>query len=174
MRRIAIVVLFSSFFSFNIFSQVKNRVITEKIKVGFIQADTILVKLNDYQSQVKIYEKYKKQLTDEFESNRVEIESRINDYIRKEKNYTGEQLNIILQEVQEQQQHLNSLAQTTRQKIQLKEMEIIGPLKERILKAVNIVAKSEGYTHVLAQNSFYFVLNSFDLTDRVIVTANKL
>ena len=159
MRRIAIVVLFSSFFSFNIFSQVKNRVITEKIKVGFIQADTILVKLNDYQSQVKIYEKYKKQLTDEFESNRVEIESRINDYIRKEKNYTGEQLNIILQEVQEQQQHLNSLAQTTRQKIQLKEMEIIGPLKERILKAVNIVAKSEGYTHVLAQNSFYFVLN---------------
>ena len=53
-------------------------------------------------------------------------------------------------------------------------MEIIGPLKERILKAVNIVAKSEGYTHVLAQNSFYFVLNSFDLTDRVIVTANKL
>ena len=60
MRRIAIVVLFSSFFSFNIFSQVKNRVITEKIKVGFIQADTILVKLNDYQSQVKIYEKYNK------------------------------------------------------------------------------------------------------------------
>ena len=51
MRRIAIVVLFSSFFSFNIFSQVKNRVITEKIKVGFIQADTILVKINDYQSQ---------------------------------------------------------------------------------------------------------------------------
>jgi Skp family chaperone for outer membrane proteins len=47
------------------------------------------------------------------------------------------------------------------------------PLNEKILKAIDVVAKAKGFTHITDRKNFYFASPSFDVTKQVTEEANK-
>jgi Skp family chaperone for outer membrane proteins len=71
-------------------------------------------------------------------------------------------------------QELSKLRQDANQKIAQKERDLLVPLNEKIIKAIEIVAKAKGYSHITDRKNFYFVSPSFDVTTTVTEEANKL
>ncbi len=147
---------------------------TETQKIGYINVDSVLIKLKDYPTQVKILEAFQKQLTAEFEVKNLEFETKYKEFQEKEKTYTEEQKKTKIEELQNLDQELNKLRQEANQKIAQKEKELLVPLNEKILKAIEIVAKAKGYSHITDRKNFYFASPSFDVTLQVTEEANKL
>lgn len=152
----------------------KNTATTEAIKLGYINVDSVLVKLKEYPTQVKILEAFQKQLTAEFEVKNLEFETKYKEFQEKEKSYTEELKKGKIEELQNLDQELSKLRQEANQKIAQKERDLLVPLNEKIIKAIEIVAKAKGYSHITDRKNFYFVSPSFDVTDTVTVEANKL
>lgn len=69
-------------------------------------------------------------------------------------------------EVQQDQQRIYKLSQTAQQEITAKRNEKLKPLLEKVKKAINDVAKEQGYTYVL-EASTLIVANGTDLLPAV-------
>lgn len=160
-------------FSFVAFAQKNTTTASEPFKLGFINVDSVLVKLKEYPTQVKILEAFQKQLTAEFEVKNLEFETKYKEFQEKEKTYTEEQKKSKIEELQKLDQELGKLRQESNQKIASKEKDLLVPLNEKILKAIEIVAKAKGYSHITDRKNFYFALPGYDVTKLVIEEANK-
>lgn len=169
-----VLVLFT--FSLAVFAQksVTTPAANEPLKLGYINVDSVLVKLKDYPTQVKILEAFQKQLTAEFEVKNLEFETKYKDFQEKEKSFSDDQKKARIEELQNLDQELNKLRQEANQKIAQKERDLLVPLNEKILKAIEVVAKAKGYSHITDRKNFYFVSPSFDVTQQVTEEANKL
>jgi len=69
-------------------------------------------------------------------------------------------------ELTEKQQEIATYERDMEQKLSKKRMELLGPIEERVIKAVEEVAKEEGYTMVFNTsmfNSILFVRETDDL-----------
>jgi outer membrane protein len=146
---------------------------SEPFKVGYINIDSVLVNLKDYPTQVKILEAYQKQLTAQFEVKNLEFEQKYKDFQEKEKGFSDEQKKEKFADLQKLDQELAKMRNEANQEIGKKENELLVPLNEKILKAIEVVAKAKGYSHITDKKNFYFVLPSFDVTQLVIQEANK-
>src|SRR5690606_40416765 len=104
----------------------------------------------------------------------LEFEQKLKDYQENEKKYTEEQKQAKFADLQKLDQDLNQLRTNANNQIAQKEKELLVPLNEKILKAIEIVAKAKGYSHITDRKNFYFVSPSFDVTQLVIEEANKL
>jgi outer membrane protein len=159
--------------SLGLFAQ-KSTATTEVIKLGYINVDSVLVKLKDYPTQVKILEAFQKQLTAEFELKNLEFETKYKDFQEKEKSFSEVVKKSKIEELQTLDQELSKMRQDANQKIAQKERDLLVPLNEKIIKAIEIVAKAKGYSHITDRKNFYFVSPSFDVTATVTEEANKL
>jgi len=146
---------------------------TETFKLGYIIVDSVLVKLKDYPTQVKILEAFQKQLTAQFEVKNLEFEQKYKDFQDNEKKFTEEQKKEKIAELQKLDQELGKMRNDANGEIAKKENELLVPLNEKILKAIEVVAKAKGYSHITDRKNFYFALPSYDVTNLVIEEANK-
>ena len=142
-------------------------------KLGYIQVDSVLINLKEYATQVKILEAYQKQLTAEFEVKNLEFETKYKEFQEKEKSFSEEVKKKKIEELQGLDQELTKLRQEANQKIAQKEKDLLVPLNEKILKAIDVVAKAKGYSHITDRKNFYFASPAFDVTKLVIEEANK-
>jgi outer membrane protein len=159
--------------SLGLFAQ-KSTATTEAIKLGYINVDSVLIKLKEYPTQVKILEAFQKQLTAEFEVKNLEFETKYKDFQEKEKSFSEDVKKSKIEELQTLDQELSKMRQDANQKIAQKERDLLVPLNEKIIKAIEIVAKAKGYSHITDRKNFYFVSPSFDVTAAVTEEANKL
>lgn len=159
-------------FSLASFAQ-KTTAASEPFKLGYINVDSVLVKLKEYPTQVKILEAYQKQLTAEFELKSLEFETKYKEFQEKEKTYAEDAKKAKVEELQKLDQELGKIRQEANQKIATKERELLVPLNEKILKAIEVVAKAKGYSHVTDRKNFYFALPGYDVTKAVTEEANK-
>jgi outer membrane protein len=146
----------------------------DPFKIGYINIDSVLVNMKDYAAQVKILEAFQKQLTAQFEVKNLEFEQKYKEYQEKEKGYTEEQKKEKFAELQKLDQELSKLRSESNKEIANKENELLVPLNNKILKAIEIVAKTKGYSHITDIKNFYYAMPSFDVTKLVIEEANKL
>lgn len=155
------------------FAQKTTATASEPFKLGYINVDSVLVKLKEYPTQVKILEAFQKQLTAEFEVKNLEFETKYKEFQEKEKTYTEDVKKAKIEDLQKLDQELGKLRQESNQKIANKEKDLLVPLNEKILKAIEAVAKAKGYSHITDRKNFYYVLPGYDVTKLVIEEANK-
>ena len=144
------------------------------VQIAHITYDSILVNLKEYPKTVKLIEAYQKQLVSEFELKSLEFDAAVENYQSQESQLTEDERTNIIQKLQKMRAELNTLKEDFDKKIFAKEKELIIPLNAKIEKAINAVATKNGFSHVVEKKNFYFVLDSFDVTQLVIEEANKM
>jgi outer membrane protein len=171
--------LFTTFFLFAICALVfaqkpATSAAGEVTKIGYINIDSVLVNLKDYPAQVKILEAYRKKLTAEFEVKNLEFEQKYKEFQDNEKKYTEDEKKKKFAELQTLDQELGKMRNDANNQIAQKERDLLVPLEEKILIAIEIIAKAKGYSHITDRKNFYFVSPAYDVTKLVIDEANKL
>ena len=143
-------------------------------QVATIQRDSVLVKLKEYPTQLRILEAYQKQLQSEFEFKKLEFDTKIADYQAKENSFSDQQKQEKIAELQKMDDDLNKFRKDAEQKMFQKEQELLTPMSNKIDKAIANVAVRQGYTQVLDAKNTYYSLPVCDATQLVIEEANKL
>ena len=162
-----------SFITSMLFSQKKAET-KASAAIGTIQRDTVLVKLKEYDTQVKLNEAFQKQLTAEYDMKKLELETKLKAFGEEQAKLSAEQKQAKQQELQKMDGELQAFAKEAQQKLVKKEQELVAPLNDKINKAIEVVAQKYGYTHIAEKKNFYYVSNAFDVTKLVIEEANKL
>ncbi len=161
------------FLAYTSFAQSK----VEKViatKIGYIQRDSVMFHLKEYDTNVKIFDAFQKQLSATLEVKQLELQSKRKDYDEKEKSLTVEQKQARMKELQKLEQDIKDFNIDAQQQLIKKQNDLLNPLNEKINKAIDIVANKNGYTHIADKKNFYFVAPAFDVTDLVTEEANKL
>ena len=143
------------------------------VKLGYLEVDSVLVKLKESPAQVKILEAYQKQLNAAYDFKKLELDTQYKGYQEKEKTMTEEQKKSMSQEIIKMDQELQEFTKDAQQKTSQKQNDLLVPMYEKISKAIGIVAKNNSYTHIADKKNFYFVSPYFDVTDLVTEEANK-
>ena len=161
-------------FGFRAFSQKKTETKpTTNCQIATIQRDSVLVKLKDYPTQVKMLEAYQKQLQSEYDFKKLEFDTKVKNYQDNEKAYNDAQKQEKVQELQNMDTDLKKFSQEAEQKIMKKEQELVQPMNDKINKAIETVATKKGYQQVIDRKSTYFSIAACDATILVIEEANK-
>ena len=164
-----------TFFTFLIsFSQKKTETKPmTNCQIATIQRDSVLVKLKEYPTQVKMLEAYQKQLQSEYDFKKLELDTKVAEYQEKEKTFSDAQKQEKVQELQKLDEDLKKYSQEAEQELMKKEQELLQPMNEKINKAIEAVAVKQGYQQIMDRKSVYFSLALCDATKLVIDEANK-
>lgn len=155
------------------FSQKKQEPKATFCQIATIQRDSVLVKLKEYPTQVKMLEAYQKQLQSEYDFKKLELDTKVADYQDKEKTLSDVQKKEKMQELQKLDEDLKNFSQEAEQKLVKKEQELLLPMNDKINKAIEAVAEKQGYQQVMDRKSVYFSLSVCDATQLLIVQANN-
>ncbi len=155
------------------FSQKKQEPKPTTCQIATIQRDSVLVKLKEYPTQVKMLEAYQKQLQSEYDFKKLELDTKVKDYQENEKTNSDAQKQEKAQELQKLDEELKRFSQEAEQKLLKKEQELLQPMNDKINKAIEAVAFKQGYAQIMDRKSVYFSLAVCDATKLVIEEANK-
>jgi len=167
------ILLIIGFLSFQVFSQKKQEIKPTTCQIATIQRDSVLVKLKDYPTQVKMLEAYQKQLQSEYDFKKLEFDTKVKNYQDNEKSYTDVQKQEKVQELQNLDTDLKKYSQEAEQKLMKKEQDLVQPMNDKISKAIEAVATKQGYQQVIDKKSAYFSIAACDATVLVIEEANN-
>lgn len=155
------------------FSQRKNKseVVTQHI--AHITYDSVLINLKGYPKSLKLLEAYQNQLVSEYELKTLEFEAAVEEFQSKAESWTELEQDEKALAIQRQRDELQNLESSFQEKLRTKERELLTPLNEKINTAIQHVAKTKNFTHVVEKKNFYYIHDSFDITNWVIEEANK-
>jgi outer membrane protein len=159
--------------SLNAIAQKKQESKPTTCQIATIERDSVMVKLKDYPTQVKMLEAYQKQLQSEFDFKKLELDTKVKDYQEKEKSLTETQKQEKVQELQKLDDELRKFNQEAEQKLLKKEQELLQPLNQKMEKAIEAVALKQAYSQIIDRKFLYFSLPVCDATKLVIEEANK-
>lgn len=143
-------------------------------KIGYIDTQYILDRLPEYETVQQTLDQAESQWRTEIQDARDRVEELRQEYQARELLYTDEEREEQQQAITEARREVEALRQRyfgpdgqlfTRQR------ELMRPIQERILVAVEDVATSEGYDYVLDQSGevlFLFARDQYDLSDVVL------
>jgi outer membrane protein len=156
-----------------VLSQKKQETKPTFCQIATIQRDSVLVKLKEYPTQVKMLEAFQKQLQSEYDFKKLELDTKVAEYQEKEKTFSDAQKQEKVQVLQKLDDDLKKYSQEAEQELMKKEQELLQPMNEKINKAIEEVAAKQGYQQVMDRKSVYFSLALCDATKLVIDEANK-
>lgn len=139
-----------------------------QVKVAHADADSILSSLPEFKAQLKTLETYGKQLNSTLEAKQKEFQTKYQDYLQNEANWIPEIIQEKQRELQQLDQGLREFEQTSRLNLARKEEEIMAPLREKIRKGIEDVAKEMGYAYVLPGTALLYANPADDITSAVI------
>ena len=173
LKNVSLTFLVTSLFSLPVFSQKKQETKPTSCQIATIQRDSVLVKLKEYPTQVKMLEAYQKQLQSEYDFKKLELDTKVKNYQENEKAYSDAQKQEKVQELQNLDGDLKKYSQEAEQKLLKKEQELLQPMNDKINRAIEAVALKQGYAQIMDRKSVYFSLPVCDATKLVIDEANK-
>jgi outer membrane protein len=164
-----LMIVFNSFFCF---SQ-KKPTINSQCLLATIQRDSVLVKLKEYSSAIKMQEAFQKQLQSEFDFKKLELDTKIKEYQEKEKTLTEDQKKEQVALIQKLDGELQKFSQEAKERLAAKERELMQPMDFKINKAIERVAAAFGYKQIIEKKICYYASADCDATQQVITEANK-
>lgn len=140
-------------------------------KLAFVDSETILKELKEAQDAKKSVDDAVKQWQDELESMGKELDSSLQDYQSKAALYTPQKKDEEQKRLADMQQKIRDL-QLKRQQdaAQLRDTKF-QPVRDKVLKSIESVAKEEGFTFVfdkLNETVLLYADVKYDLTWKVI------
>jgi len=148
------------------------RIKAQTQKIGFVNSSTIFNQLPEAQDATKQLEAISKPVQDSLDMMKKDLQAKYDDYQKKEPLMTDAAKRTAQQEIQDLQQRATEFAQLKDQELAKRREKIVAPLKDKILKAIARIAKTEKYTYVFDQNDQINILlyadPKDDLTNRVL------
>ena len=141
-------------------------------RIGFVNSAKIFDELPEARAAAKQLEGYAKPIQDSLQMMQKQIEEKYSDYQKKESMMTDASKRTTQQEIQDLQLRAREYAQTKDQDLARQREKIFTPVKDKILKAIERIARSEKYSFVLDQNENVNIVlyadPKDDLTNRVL------
>lgn len=135
-------------------------------KVAHISTDLLLSQMPETKALNSELEKLSKTYETEIKAEQDKLTAKLKKYDAEAASQTDEVNKQRSLEVQQDQQKIYKLGQTAQQDITAKRNEKLKPLLEKVKKAINDVAKEQGFTYVL-EASTLIVANGTDLLPAV-------
>jgi outer membrane protein len=135
-------------------------------KLGHISTDLLISLMPETKALNAELEKLSKTYESELKAEEAKLEAKLKKYQAEQASQTDEVNQQRGVEVQKDQQGLYQASQVAREDITKKRNEKLKPILEKAKKAIDEVAKAEGYTYVL-EASTLIVANGTDLLPAV-------
>ncbi len=119
------------------------------LKIGYTNAEYILSNMPEAKEIEAELKEYEQQLSTQLESKTKDFETKFQEYQRNAENMIPEVRADKERELQSLQQSIQKFQQDAQVSMQRKQNELLQPAFEKIQNAIDEVAKSNGYTHVL-------------------------
>lgn len=141
-------------------------------RIGYVNSAKIFEELPEAREAQKRLEAFSKPVQDTLANMQKELQTRYEEYQKKEALMTDSGKRTAQQELQDLQLKARDYAQQKDQELAKHRETVLAPLKEKILKAIERVAKGEKYNFVFDQNEQINILlyadTKDDLTNRVL------
>ncbi len=141
MKKVVLVVLMCAFITGGLFAQ-------QKIKLGHLNSNDLLESMPDKAAAQKTLQDYSKQLEDQLTTMQEELEKKYNEYLVKKDSLTDLIKKSKEEELMSLQQRIQTFQTNAQQELQKKEQELLKPIIDKAKKAIEDVAKENGYTYV--------------------------
>lgn len=143
-------------------------------KIGYIDSEYILSKLPEYATVQQQLDRMAQSWQTELDELKVELDEKFREYQARELLYTNEERQRRRQEIVQEEEALERLRVKyfgPEGDIFLQQEQLMRPVQEKILQAINDVATSEGYDYIFdASGEFLFMFkrDQYDLSDTVL------
>ena len=141
-------------------------------KIGYVNSSKIFDELPEAREAAKRLENYTKPIQDTLQMLKQQITDKIEEYRKKSALMTEQAKATAQQELQDMQARAQEYASGKDQELARQRDVIFSPVREKILKAIDLIAKREKYSFVLDQNEnvniVLFADPKNDLTNRVL------
>ncbi len=143
-------------------------------KIAFVDSDYILKKLPEYQTIQNQVDRLMADWQKEVKDRRAEVDKMFDEYQARELLYTNEERQRKREDIMKAEDEVDRLRDRyfgPEGELFQQQNQLMRPLQERILEAIEEVATREGYDYVFDKNGdfvFLFTRAQYDLSDRVL------
>ncbi len=143
-------------------------------KIGYIDSNYILNQTPEYATVQQQIDRLEQQWRQEIKNKQAEAEELRREFEARELLYTEEERTRKQEEIQQAQQEVEQLRERyfgPDGQLYQRQQELMRPIQERILTAVEEVATAEGYDYVFDKSGeflFMFARDQYDLSDAVL------
>ncbi|MEK6478972.1 OmpH family outer membrane protein [Catalinimonas sp. 4WD22] len=121
-------------------------------KIGFAEVNYILNQLPETQTVDTQLREFETQLTSEMQTMTQQFQQDVQAYESSAGTMTEEAKAAKEQELQALQQQIQQKQQEAQQKLQQRYTELLGPVRDKVMDAIEKVAEANGYTHVFSKS----------------------
>ena len=141
-----------------------------ELKIGYANADSILLALPETKVEKKKLETYGKKLTDQLKNQETELKTKYAGYqqMAQDSNTIPTILQEKGKEIQKLEQNYREFQQKAQSNLAKREQEILRPLYKKVEDGIKDVAKERNYTYIFSNNVFLYAEESENITDLVI------
>jgi outer membrane protein len=146
-------------------------------KIGHVRMEVLWDTIPSTQIAADKFTKYEQMLVTELQEMQMTIQKAYKDYetmMSAAEKPSDMRRQIAEQEIQKKEAALQERQRTMQLERQARQQELEGPIQDRILKAIKIVAEREKLSYVLDEGSTYFHAGGYDITNTVVVELMKL
>ena len=118
------------------------------VKIGYTNAEYILSFLPESKQIQSELSDFQKQLETQLDSKTKEFQQKVGDFQKNQANMIPEVRNDKQQELQNLQASIEKFQQDAQGSLQKKQADLLQPAYDKIQKAIDAVAKENGYTYV--------------------------
>ncbi|MGC8803528.1 MAG: OmpH family outer membrane protein [Bacteroidales bacterium] len=144
------------------------------LKIGHINTQELLQAMPETDSAQLKLEKMQKELQSQLEVMQVELNNKYQDYLSKRDSYSELVRQTKEDELQNIQQRIQQFAQNADQDLQKKRSELYKPILDKANKAIEEVAKENGFTYILDLSSGVVLFHSDSSLDILPLVKAKL
>lgn len=143
-------------------------------RIGYVDTEYILDQMPEYTSVQQKLDQLEERWREEIESQKEEVDTLRDEFQAREVLYTDEERKRKRQEIQEAQKEIEKLRQQyfgPEGQLYTRQKELMRPIQERVLTAVEDVATEAGYDYVLdkkGETLFMFARDEHSLSDQVL------
>lgn len=143
-------------------------------KIAYVDSDYILTKTPDYASVQQQIDRLASDWQKELDERKAEVDEMFTEYQARELLYTNEERNRRRQDIiraEEEVERLRVKYFGPDGDLFIQQEQLMRPIQERILEAIEEVATADGFDYVLDRNGdalFLFAKPQFDLSDKVL------
>ncbi|MFH0892885.1 MAG: OmpH family outer membrane protein [Bacteroidota bacterium] len=120
-----------------------------KQKIGHIDSNELLGIMPGRDSAKKVIENYAKSLDDQLTIMKNELQTKYDDYTANGAKYTDLIKQVKEKELVDLQKRIQDFQESAQSELQKKEGELMQPIIDKAKKAIEDVAKANGYTYII-------------------------
>ncbi len=142
-------------------------------KIAHVQLDSLIQLMPETKQAMEIAQSYLKDLEKQVASMKTEFDTKYQDYLTNENSYSELVKKTKQEELQTLNQRIQDFQQQAQQDYQKKYVELSKPIQDKAKKAIDAVAKENGYKYIL-DTSTGLVLYSEPSDDVLMLVKKKL